>query len=94
MKTEDINMVIIKLNMFEFYALLPQYYAWVEDTQGDIPTKQEVVYYRALQGKPINFMEQLLTGDFIIWVEENACKEDLEELKSTIQYMKGVLNIT
>ncbi|AFN39308.1 hypothetical protein F485_gp395 [Aeromonas phage CC2] len=85
--------MIIRLNMHEFYELYPRYQEWVcieDPSQYAI----EAVYNRMMHQKSLNVMEAQEVMAFIAWVENNSCKEDLETLKSTIQYMKGVLNAT
>ncbi|QQG34114.1 hypothetical protein ZPAH1_orf00352 [Aeromonas phage ZPAH1] len=83
--------MIIRLNMHEFYELYPRYREWVCIAN---PSEYaiEAVYNRAMHKKSLNVMEAQEVLAFIAWVEKNSCKEDLETLKSTIQYMKGVLN--
>ncbi|ASU00250.1 hypothetical protein [Aeromonas phage AS-zj] len=83
--------MIISLNMHEFYELYPCYQEWVCN---ESPSQYSInaVYNRMMHKKSLNVMEAQEVMAFIAWVENNSCKEDLEILKSTIQYMKGVLN--
>ena len=83
--------MIIRLNMHEFYELYPQYLELVRITN---PSQyaMEAVYNRAMHQKPLNAMEANEVRIFFTWVEEQLCKEDLEVLKSTIKYIKGVIN--
>lgn len=83
--------MIIRMNMHEFYELYPRYQEWVcvaNPSQYAI----EAVYNRAMHQKPLNVMEAQEVLSFVTWVENHSCKEDLEVLKSTIQYIKGVIN--